>query len=47
MPFVLDASIVHAWAFDERHPTADRVLELLRTDSAFAPSLWWFEVATG
>ena len=47
MAFVLDASIVHDWAFDERHQTADAVRERLRTESAAAPSLWWFEVRNG
>ena len=47
MPFVLDASIVHDWAFDERHQTADVVRERLRIESAAAPSLWWFEVRNG
>ncbi|HVH77394.1 MAG TPA: type II toxin-antitoxin system VapC family toxin [Stellaceae bacterium] len=47
MPFVIDASIVHAWAFDERHPTATRVRRLLDSDRAYAPSLWWFEVRNG
>ena len=47
MPFVLDASIVHDWAFDELHPTANAVRERLRTEAAVAPSLWWFEVRNG
>ncbi len=47
MPFVLDASIVHDWAFDELHPTANAARERLRTESAVAPSLWWFEVRNG
>jgi predicted nucleic acid-binding protein len=47
MPFVLDASIVHDWAFDELHPTANAVRDRLRTESAAAPSLWWFEVRNG
>jgi predicted nucleic acid-binding protein len=47
MPFILDASIVHDWAFDERHPIADAVRERLRAESAAAPSLWWFEVRNG
>jgi predicted nucleic acid-binding protein len=47
MPFVLDASIVHAWAFDERHPAAERMRVRLRSDRAFVPSLWWFEVRNG
>ena len=45
MPFVLDASIAACWAFDdEDHPTATLTLELIRTDAAIVPSLWWFEV---
>jgi predicted nucleic acid-binding protein len=47
MPFVLDASIVHAWAFEENHPIADAVRERLKVDDAFAPRLWWFEVRNG
>ena len=45
MPFVLDASIVACWAFeDEDHPLADLALERIRTDDAHVPALWWFEV---
>jgi predicted nucleic acid-binding protein len=45
MPFVLDASIAACWAFDdEDHPAAAAALELIRTEEAVAPSLWWFEV---
>jgi len=45
MPFVLDASIVAFWAFvDEDHPVANMALELIRTDEARVPALWWFEV---
>jgi predicted nucleic acid-binding protein len=45
MPFVLDASIVALWAFgDEDHPVADLALELIRTEEARVPALWWFEV---
>jgi predicted nucleic acid-binding protein len=47
MPFVLDASIVHAWAFAEGNPTADRARERLKADIALAPRLWWFEVRNG
>jgi predicted nucleic acid-binding protein len=47
MPFVLDASIVHAWAFDESHPIADAIRERLDADQAVAPGLWWFEVRNG
>lgn len=45
MPFVLDASIAACWAFeDESHPVAASALERVRTDEAYVPSLWWFEI---
>ena len=45
MAFVIDASIAACWAFDdEDHPVAARALERVRTDTAIAPSLWWFEI---
>jgi predicted nucleic acid-binding protein len=45
MPFVLDASVVVAWALpDENHPLAELALELVSADEARVPSLWWYEV---
>lgn len=45
MSFILDASVVVAWAFsDEQHPVANAALDRLETDDGVAPSLWWFEV---
>jgi len=45
MPFVLDASVVACWAFDdEEHPIAALALERIRGDEARAPSLLWFEL---
>ena len=45
MPFVLDASIVACWAFqDKDHARADLAFARIRTDEAIVPSLWWFEV---
>lgn len=45
MPFVLDASIAACWAFqDEDHPHVAEALELVRTDGAWVPTVWWFEV---
>ncbi len=45
MPFVLDASVTVAWAFDdEDHPDAALALERIRKDQARVPSLWWYEV---
>lgn len=45
MAFVLDASIVLCWAFDdEDQPMATLALERLRQEQAWAPGIWWFEV---
>ncbi len=45
MPFVLDASVAACWAFDdEDHPVAAMALERMRSEEAWAPALWWFEV---
>jgi predicted nucleic acid-binding protein len=45
MAFVLDASIVACWAFDdEDHPVAAAALERIRTELAHVPAIWWFEV---
>jgi predicted nucleic acid-binding protein len=45
MPYVLDASIATCWAFaDESDPVASWARALLVSDTASAPSLWWFEV---
>ncbi len=45
MPFVIDASIVAAWALlDEDSSRATEALERLRVDPALAPALLFFEV---
>jgi predicted nucleic acid-binding protein len=45
MAFVLDASITGCWAFrDEDHPDAQLAFHAMRTEEAWVPSLWWFEV---
>jgi predicted nucleic acid-binding protein len=45
MPFVLDASVALAWAFeDEWRPSASVAYQRIRTDEAIVPSLWWFEL---
>lgn len=45
MRFVIDASIVFAWAFgDEAYPAAMAALEPIRVDDAVAASPWWFEL---
>src|SRR5664279_2945569 len=46
MPVVIDASVTMAWCFDdEATPLTDGVLDRLREDEAFVPSLWQLEVA--
>lgn len=43
---VLDASVALAWCFpDERSALADAVAEHLRTEQAFVPAIWPFEVS--
>lgn len=45
MDLVLDASVTACWLLpDEEHATADNVKELLLTERAQVPSLWWFEI---
>jgi len=44
MPFVIDASVVVAWALGEDDDRAREARERLRRDGALVPSLWWFEV---
>ncbi len=44
MAFVLDASAAIAWALREDDLRADLAWELARTEDAFVPMLWWFEV---
>jgi len=45
MSFVIDASVAACWAFeDEDHPVAARALQLIRTEKARVPGLWWFEL---
>ena len=45
MPFVIDASIVGCWAFDdESNPVSAAALSRTRDDEAVVPELWWFEI---
>jgi predicted nucleic acid-binding protein len=45
MSFVLDASVTATWMYkDENHPNAAHAFELLSTDIARVPGIWWFEV---
>ena len=44
MPFVMDASIIAAWALpDESGPDADRIIDRLAAEDAIAPRLWQVE----
>ena len=47
MPFVIDASVVVAWALQEVHPTAAVASARIDNEQAVAPALWWFEVRNG
>lgn len=43
--FVLDASVVLAWCFeDESNPEAEAILDRLADGEAFVPGLWLLEV---
>jgi predicted nucleic acid-binding protein len=45
MPFVLDASTAISWYFPgEQHSDATVALGRMRTDTAFVPLHWWFEI---
>lgn len=43
--FVLDNSVVMAWAFGEDHPGAEAVLDLLVDGEAHVPAVWPLEFA--
>jgi len=45
--FVVDASVVVAWALQEIHAVATLALARLENDRAIVPTLWWFEVRNG
>jgi predicted nucleic acid-binding protein len=47
MSFVLDASVVHAWLFNERSAVGEFAKGRLDGEPAVAPRLWWFEVRNG
>src|SRR5713101_3820969 len=44
MTFVIDASVVIAWAFKEEHATAELTFARIQAEEAIAPALWWYEV---
>lgn len=45
MAFVLDASVAASWFLDEiDHPHVGLAWNMMRTDSAAVPSIWWYEI---
>ncbi|MFZ1774191.1 MAG: type II toxin-antitoxin system VapC family toxin [Rhizobiaceae bacterium] len=45
MRCVLDASIAAAWLLpDERSAMADRIMEIVSSQGADCPLIWWYEV---
>ena len=44
MSFVVDASVVVAWAFEEEHTIAEEALARIRSEEAAVPALWWYEL---
>jgi hypothetical protein len=44
MSFVIDASVVIAWAFKEQHATAEHALARIQAEPAIGPALWWYEL---
>lgn len=45
MAFVLDASITAVWGLaDEPSPRAEFAQDLLRSETALVPRIWWYEV---
>ena len=44
MPFVVDASVVAAWALGEEDPVAARASAQLQSEAAIVPGLLWWEL---
>lgn len=45
MPFILDCSIAASWGLaDESSALAQLAQERLKTDVAFVPRIWWYEI---
>ncbi len=45
MALIIDASVCLCWALvDEQHPIADEAYARMRTEEAYVPALWWFEL---
>jgi predicted nucleic acid-binding protein len=44
MPFVIDASVIAAWALDEGDRVAESAAQQLRADPAIVPGLLWWEL---
>ena len=44
MALVIDASVVAARVFEEEHANAELAFARVRTEEAFVPALWWYEL---
>jgi predicted nucleic acid-binding protein len=44
MPFIIDASVIAAWALDEADNVAVHAAQQLRAEAAVAPGLLWWEL---
>ncbi len=44
MSFVIDASVVIAWAFQEERAIAQLTFARIQAEAAIAPTLWWYEL---
>ena len=44
MSLVIDASVVAAWAFEEERAIAQLTFARVRTEEAYVPALWWYEL---
>jgi len=45
MTFVIDASVAGTWLLpDEQHLEADALLDRLKEEEAYVPTLFWFEI---
>ena len=42
--FVIDASVVIAWGFKEKHASAELAFSRIQTEQTIAPALWWYEL---
>ena len=44
LAFVIDTSVVIAWAFKEQHAITEHALARIQAEAAIVPALWWYEL---